>query len=42
MKCREVEEFYEGLIFLCSVNFIKNNMKVENFLFIKDDREKLK
>lgn len=42
MKCREVEEFYEGLISSCSVNSIKNNMKVENLLLTKDDREKLK
>ncbi|MDM9959272.1 DnaB-like helicase C-terminal domain-containing protein [Clostridioides difficile] len=42
MSCREVEEFYEGLISSCSVNSIKNNMKVENLLLTKEDREKLK
>lgn len=42
MNCREVEEFYEGLISSCSVGSINNNVKVESLVLRAKDRERLK
>ncbi|MGL4801890.1 MAG: DnaB-like helicase N-terminal domain-containing protein [Cetobacterium sp.] len=42
MSCKEVEEFYEGLISSSSVNSISSNNKVESLIIRKKDREELK
>lgn len=39
---KEVEQFYEGLLSKCSVESISQQVKMENVIFTKEDREKLK
>ena len=39
---KEVENFYEGLLSKCSVESISQQIKMENVIFTKEDREKLK
>lgn len=39
---RDVENFYEGLLGKCSVESISQQVKMENVIFTKEDREKLK
>lgn len=42
MNAKEVEQFYEGLLSRCSVESISQQVKMENVIFTKEDREKLK
>ena len=41
-NAKEVEQFYEGLLSRCSVESISQQVKLENVIITKEDREKLK
>lgn len=41
-SAKEVEQFYEGLLSKSSVESISQQVKMENVIFTKEDREKLK
>lgn len=42
MNCREVAEFYEGIISSCETTSKNSNLKFESLILRADDREKLK
>ena len=42
MNCREVAEFYEGVISSCETTSKNSNLKFESLILRKEDREKLK